>query len=747
MPTNVNSAVGPSIQPAGRTAETKTDRIAINKDGSSSSAFAKQTDVKFTNSVDNMSAVLDKIANSRLGTEAVLPKQLQEMINNVVRNAFSLENSLGEGLGSAMASERYSAEQLTILGRIFQQLGNQAEANAVSASQLTGVQAGGSAMAGELTEALQLMMANIKNIIGESALSGNTGDLELVQLNKLAFQLLNSGNAEGVPDDLARLLQLLSGQLAVSGQSGAASSQGNEDSGILKQLVDVLFPKPLSGNAADSATGNMSAGSAESGNMSSGNMLVGGAVTGNMPEGNSLVGSNIVQGNAPGTGILNGNVNAGVVGGAASQVAGENQQLRQNEQVAANISRGQQAGNTAQVAQPQNPGSPVFQPSANTVQEQPASNPFPGQQAGNTVQVAQPQNPGSPVFQPSANTVQEQPVSNPFPGQQAGNTAQVAQPQNPGSPVIQPFAKADNPQGFPQFVREGSGPQGRGQAFAHAQSRVTELENNPLFRQIFSRYGYTQETGVVKNPVQQAQQSQLANNQQTVAAFKDMAQLLLKDSSLTAKDAQLLQDFVNGSQEVLSQQDAKQLNMLLRMVQSNIPAVIQQAGQQQGMDGLPKLWAFLQLAELGTLKNIKARDLKNASREIKTMLSSMKGAVSSEGSYKADGQKSISFVMPLYIGENEQSYPAYVNLYHEPPHEDERGRLRKDTWFRVCVLTENIGAVDIVCQLYEGNNLNLRVRFSDQEAVQAFSEYLPDIRKALYDTSVHLNDLKVGTVN
>ena len=709
MPTNVNSAVGPSIQPAGRTAETKTDRIAINKDGSSSSAFAKQTDVKFTNSVDNMSAVLDKIANSRLGTEAVLPKQLQEMINNVVRNAFSLENSLGEGLGSAMASERYSAEQLTILGRIFQQLGNQAEANAVSASQLTGVQAGGSAMAGELTEALQLMMANIKNIIGESALSGNTGDLELVQLNKLAFQLLNSGNAEGVPDDLARLLQLLSGQLAVSGQSGAASSQGNEDSGILKQLVDVLFPKPLSGNAADSATGNMSAGSAESGNMSSGNMLVGGAVTGNMPEGNSLVGSNIVQGNAPGTGILNGNVNAGVVGGAASQVAGENQQLRQNEQVAANISRGQQAGNTVQVAQPQNPGSPVFQPSANTVQEQPASNPFPGQQAGNTVQ--------------------------------------VAQPQNPGSPVLQPFAKADNPQGFPQFVREGSGPQGRGQAFAHAQSRVTELENNPLFRQIFSRYGYTQETGVVKNPVQQAQQSQLANNQQTVAAFKDMAQLLLKDSSLTAKDAQLLQDFVNGSQEVLSQQDAKQLNMLLRMVQSNIPAVIQQAGQQQGMDGLPKLWAFLQLAELGTLKNIKARDLKNASREIKTMLSSMKGAVSSEGSYKADGQKSISFVMPLYIGENEQSYPAYVNLYHEPPHEDERGRLRKDTWFRVCVLTENIGAVDIVCQLYEGNNLNLRVRFSDQEAVQAFSEYLPDIRKALYDTSVHLNDLKVGTVN
>ena len=705
MPTNVNSAVGPSIQPAGRTAETKTDRIAINKDGSSSSAFAKQTDVKFTNSVDNMSAVLDKIANSRLGTEAVLPKQLQEMINNVVRNAFSLENSLGEGLGSAMASERYSAEQLTILGRIFQQLGNMAEANAVSASQLTGGQAGGSVMAGELTDVLQLMMANIKNIIGESALSGNTGDLELVQLNKLAFQLLNSGNAEGLPEDLARLLQQLSGQLASFGQAGASSGQGNGDTGIMKQLIDVLFPKPLSGNAADTAAGNTAPGGASAG---------------------SMAGSNVPQGNAAGGSVMAGSGNAGAAGGASGQVAGENQPLQQNGQ-GANTAPGVSQNSAASGGQ----GTLA----ANTAQGQ-------AQTAGNNAQLAQ-QNPASPGGQAAANAAQGQPVANAATGQTAGNNASEMQ-QNAAGRAGQAADKADNSQGSQQIARNGNG-----QSLAGAHSRAAELENNPLFRQIFSRYGYTQETGVVKNPVQQAQQSQpqLANNQQTVAAFKDMAQLLLKDSSLTAKDAQLLQDFVNGSQEALSQQDAKQLNLLLRMVQGNIPAAIQQAGQQQGMEGLPKLWAFLQLAELGTLKNIKARDLKNASKEIKTMLSSMKGAVSSEGSYKADGQKSISFVMPLYIGENEQSYPAYVNLYHEPPHEDERGRLRKDTWFRVCVLTENIGAVDIVCQLYEGNNLNLRVRFSDQEAVQAFSEYLPDIRKALYDTSVHLNDLKVGTVN
>ena len=279
--------------------------------------------------------------------------------------------------------------------------------------------------------------------------------------------------------------------------------------------------------------------------------------------------------------------------------------------------------------------------------------------------------------------------------------------------------------------------------------QAAELENNPLFKQIFSRYGYSQETGVVRQPTQKAQQEipQLPNNQQVVDSFRNLAELLLKDSNLTAKDMVLLKNFVNSSQTQLSQQDAKQLNLLLKMVQSNVPAAIQQAGQQPGMEGLPKLWAFLQLADLGSLKDLKAKDFKNANKEIKTVVSSLKSSISSEGSYQADGQKSISFVMPLYIGEGGHSYPAYINLYDEPEHEDECGRKRKDTWFRVCVLTDNIGAVDIVCQLFEGNNLNLRINFSDNEIVKDFGEYLPDIRKALYDTSIHLNDLRVGTVN
>lgn len=671
MATNVNPAA-PSIQPASRSSETKTDKIAVSRDGGSSSGFAKQTDVKFTNSVDNMSAVLEKISTAKLGNDNGLPQQLREMINNVVTKAFSLDSSLGEGLGSAMASERYSVEQLTSLGRIFQQLGNMAEANAVAG------QVSGETTAGQLSDALQTMMANVKTLLANNALGGNTADLELVQLTKLAFQVLNNGNTGNMPQKLETLLQMLAGQQmgqtpeggttpqttdklwqntgsqtgsngngavsqTVSNANGAVN-QSNAQEGTVKQLVDLLFPK--------------------------------------------LSASNSSQANQNG-------------------IAGGDKGLLAKQAVNAYNNTGSQAQTTA------NTGS---QAQATT-----NSQPSQGQSASNTVG----QNPQL-------------------------STASTAESAIGGAKASQVNVSSETAtKTSSQPVGENLQQNQQAGVSSKVLHQAAELENNPLFKQIFSRYGYSQETGVVRQPTQTAQQEipQLPNNQQVVDSFRNLAELLLKDSNLTNKDMALLKNFVNSSQTQLSQQDAKQLNLLLKMVQSNVPAAIQQAGQQPGMEGLPKLWAFLQLADLGSLKDLKAKDFKNANKEIKTVVSSLKSSISSEGSYQADGQKSISFVMPLYIGEGGHSYPAYINLYDEPEHEDECGRKRKDTWFRVCVLTDNIGAVDIVCQLFEGNNLNLRINFSDNEIVKDFGEYLPDIRKALYDTSIHLNDLRVGTVN
>ena len=664
MATNVNPAA-PSIQPASRSSETKTDKIAVSRDGGSSSGFAKQTDVKFTNSVDNMSAVLEKISTAKLGNDNGLPQKLREMINNIVTKAFSLESSLGEGLGSAMASERYSVEQLTSLGRIFQQLGNMAEANAVAG------QASGETTAGQLSDALQTMMANVKTLLANNALGGNTADLELVQLTKLAFQVLNNGNTGNMPQKLEALLQMLAGQQM--GQTPAG--------GTASQTTDKLWQNTASQT------------------VSSGNGVVSQTVSSD-----------------------NGGISQAVSNGNGS-VGQSHAQERTVKQLVDLLFPKLSANNSSQA--PANPQPSQGQSASNTAGQNPQMN---------TAGTAESATVGAKASQ--TNVSSETIIKT---GSQSTGQTNVVTSETPAKTGAQPAG--ENIQQNQQNQQAGVSPKVLHQA--------AELENNPLFKQIFSRYGYSQETGVVRQPAQTAQQEipQLPNNQQVVDSFRNLAELLLKDSNLTAKDMALLKNFVNSSQTQLSQQDAKQLNLLLKMVQSNVPAAIQQAGQQPGMEGLPKLWAFLQLADLGSLKDLKAKDFKNANKEIKTVVSSLKSSISSEGSYQADGQKSISFVMPLYIGEGGHSYPAYINLYDEPEHEDECGRKRKDTWFRVCVLTDNIGAVDIVCQLFEGNNLNLRINFSDNEIVKDFGEYLPDIRKALYDTSIHLNDLRVGTVN
>lgn len=691
MATNVNPAT-PSIQPASRSSETKTDKIAVSRDGGSSSGFAKQTDVKFTNSVDNMSAVLEKISTAKLGNDNGLPQQLREMINNVVTKAFSLESSLGEGLGSAMASERYSVEQLTSLGRIFQQLGNMAEVNAVAG------QVSGETTAGQLSDALQTMMANVKTLLANNALGGNTADLELVQLTKLAFQVLNNGNTGNMPQKLEALLQMLAGQQMGQTPEGGTASQTTDKLWQNTASQTVSNGKGAVNQTVSNGNGAVSKSNAQEGTVKQLVELL-------FPK---LSDSNSSQANQNG-------IAGGDKGLLARQAVNAYNNIGSQAQVTSNTGSQAQATTNSQSSQGQS--------ASNTAGQNPQLN---------TASTTESATVGAKASQTNVLTSENLIKT----GSQSTGQTNVVTSETPAKTGSQPVGE-----NLQQNQQAGVSPKVLHQA--------AELENNPLFKQIFSRYGYSQETGVVRQPTQTAQQEipQLPNNQQVVDSFRNLAELLLKDSNLTAKDMALLKNFVNSSQTQLSQQDAKQLNLLLKMVQSNVPAAIQQAGQQPGMEGLPKLWAFLQLADLGSLKDLKAKDFKNANKEIKTVVSSLKSSISSEGSYQADGQKSISFVMPLYIGEGGHSYPAYINLYDEPEHEDECGRKRKDTWFRVCVLTDNIGAVDIVCQLFEGNNLNLRINFSDNEIVKDFGEYLPDIRKALYDTSIHLNDLRVGTVN
>ena len=238
----------------------------------------------------------------------------------------------------------------------------------------------------------------------------------------------------------------------------------------------------------------------------------------------------------------------------------------------------------------------------------------------------------------------------------------------------------------------------------------------------------------------------MQNTTQLMDTMKSLAQLLLKDASLNNQDAQLLQNFVNGRSSTLSEKDAKQLQLLLRLCQSNVPAVVQQAASQQNMPDMPKLWAFMQLCDMASVKEMKSRELKNASKNIADFATSMKHSWNGESNSQGiERQQSMNFMMPLYMGDNEKGYPAYIHVYDQKEHTNEQGEVQgKETWLRLCVLTDNIGAVELVCQVYDKQNLNMRLFFSDESAVQSFRDYAPELQNALKDSSLVLKDFKFG---
>ena len=568
METNVSSATG--IQPSQRTNTTNKSGIVGRDGGGSSSGFAPRTNVSIANSVNDMAGILSKVSDLKSEMTSAVPKEIQQMIDNIMKSSFTVEASIGEGVGSSLESSRFSSEQLMVLSRL---LGQMSELS--SKGELEGV-----------SDELKVLLSAVRDMAVKE------GVPSAAMLNKLAFQLLDGKGTE----ELSQVMQLLLGQAA--GQQGVVQ-QDAEDDGLnfLKQLVDSFFPKSM----------------------------FKGASGGDMQSRNQLQDQN--------------------------QPQAQNQLQAQNQPQAQNQSQPQQTSN------------------------------------------------------------------------QAENSGLQGKQHNQ-----------------PQLQNSNA-------ASRSYESSQPQAENNPLFRNIFARYAASSSEQVAQQP--QASQQQTVNlqqNTQAMDAMKSLAELLMKDAALSEKDVQLLQNFINGNKDGLSQQDAKQLTQLLKMVQSNIPAALQNAAIQLGVDNLPKLWAFVQLCELAQLKNMKAKELKDASRKLNKFASVMKGAGESSSSVRTDGQKTISFMMPLYLGENEKSYPAYVHIYDGEPQDEMTGEKKKETWLRICVLTDNIGAVELTCRLYEGNSLNLKVNFSDDTVIKEFSEYIPDIQASFADSPLELKDIKVGAV-
>ena len=349
----------------------------------------------------------------------------------------------------------------------------------------------------------------------------------------------------------------------------------------------------------------------------------------------------------------------------------------------------------------------------------------------------------APANQPQSQQGQNAPQGQAAPnGQQAGGApqqasqnAQAGQPQAQGQPANQPQAQqgqqaANQPQG--QNAPQGqAAPNGQQAGGAPQQANQNAQTGQPQSQQ-----------AAMQQAKAQLMSQTMENTQQAMNTMKSLAQLLLKNAEMSQKDLTLLQNFVNGQSSTLSDKDAKQLQQLIRLCQQNVPATVQQAAVQQNLPDLPRLWAFMQLCDMTFAKRMTARQLKRAGKDVALLVLSMRNAMGGDNS-SVQGQRSLNFMLPMYMGE-ESTYPSYIHVYDEKQPDPETGEMKKETWLRLCVLTDNIGAVELTCRVFNETELDLRVFFSNPESAAEFREQAKALRESLKDSALKLNDLKIG---
>ena len=697
MEANAANAAG-SLQRVQRPQTTgSADAVTRRGDGASSSPFTKETNVSIRNSIADLSSVLGKISQGQEDSVEVLPDHLQKVIRNVMESSFSLSATLEEGLGSTTESQRFSLEQLGTLSRMLTQLGTLAE---------KGVEVS------DFSESMQTLLRNLKSLL--TAQEGGSS-LEPALLNKLSFQLLDTKALEDLPAALQQALTLL---VQVQPQEGAGEASSFD---FLKSLVQYFMPRPGEDGALSTMPGQtMAEGRADA--EADANLLMrdageGGAksvqqeAAGQMPrpagENPRTAQQEATQGNFPqsmpesdaaqGKSALQQSVHSD----AAAQQSGKGAEtgLLPNAEDGASEATQQQKG-SGQGGAAEGKGQAGVPQEQNGVQQQKGS-----AQGGGA------EGKGQPSEQMMRNVPQDGRSSEFAGSRQDGQSANPQMTRRDGSPQSMAQEKA---------LQQGQSPN-------NASANMQQGEAKSATRQM---------------PVMQ-------NTPQLMQSLKDTAAFMLKNMPLTEKDAVLLRDFINNGQKLLPDKEAKQLQLLLRLSQNNVPAAVNQAAAQKNLGDLPRLWAFMQLCDMTAVKDMKEQQLKRAGKDVAEFAASMKRSMEGGSLFQTDGKgnthRSLNFMMPLYMGEGEKkSFPAYANVYNEEKYSPEDGRMHKETWLRLCVLTDHIGAVELTCQVYDAKSLNMRVLFSESSAVEDFKAYIPEFRESFRTMTLELSDLKVS---
>ena len=769
------------IRPAGPAQKTE-GSSSVQRSGGVSSGFAPETKVSLRTAIQDMAGVLSSIQGSEDEAVEKLPEDMRKVIDTIIRQSFSLEETLGQSLGSTLESQRFSTDQLRTFARMLSQLGS------VLAK-------GGDA---EASDTMQALLKNFKVLLEME------GDgTEPVLLNKASFALLDDQPMESLPTKMQQLFQAL--------QQPYTQTVGKDISALqmLRQLVQAFMPQNSKASAGQQAAGqqampgqNTPAGqqAAPGQNAPVGQQAAPGQ---NIPTGQQTVpGQNTPAGQqaVPGQNAPTGQQAAPGQSAPAEQQATQRQSAPAGQQAVSgqNAPTGQQAlpgqnaaGNNQAAGQGQPQAGALGQTAANNAQagngqqsvanQQAAANHAPqtgsNQQAvanntpqGGSTQQAMannaPQNGTTP--QAAANAA-PQAGTNPANTQVAlqGNAQQGNAPQanaqqgsamQPGAPMAEGNAVPQGTQNMPNsqgqpasngFVQNPEYGQEQpfvARGFINGEGQFVPMRAQPANPQALN--GQESLRVAMQQAREQLVNQPIENTPETMDTLRGLARMLLDHMELSPKDTALLNDFANSSHSVMPEKEARALQQLLRVVQHNVPAAVQQAAVQKDMPELPRLWSFMQLADMTAAKGMSSSRLKRVARDLSIFVNTMTQSMTGDPSQNpVQGQRSLHFIMPLYMGQPQIRYPAFVHVYDEKKPDPQRpGRIRKDTWFRVCVLTQNIGAVDATFRVYEGNQLDLRIYFSREENAQEFRNYMTNLRQSIRATTLQLKDVKISSI-
>ena len=228
--------------------------------------------------------------------------------------------------------------------------------------------------------------------------------------------------------------------------------------------------------------------------------------------------------------------------------------------------------------------------------------------------------------------------------------------------------------------------------------------------------------------------------------LKNLAQQLLTTKTISPEQEVALKQFLNNKAQ-LKPEEVEQFNKLLKLCEDFTPLSIKQAAVKNKAEDLPKLWIMAQLSDLAEVADLPAEQLKAAAKSLHDFSTILRSALQNENEV-GNNQKSMSFMLPLYMGENEQNYPAYFHIYHEKENgKNPYANQEYETWLRICLLTENIGAVEIVFRLYENDKLNLRIALAEDEFVKDFNENFSQVQTALTEMPFNLTEVKVFKIS